>query len=89
MNTYKAIFNQRSADIEAPSLYAAKQSAIELPQASGEADDSRLCQLFKPRKAQLPQASGEADDSRLRQQHMIIVMLAEKDGEPVIHTPDF
>lgn len=24
-----------------------------------------------------------------KNQHMVIVMLAEKDGKPVVHTPDF
>ena len=59
MNGYVAMYNGKSVDIYADSLYAAKVKAE---------------QEFKPPKSKT---------------HMITVMLAEKDGKPVIHAPLF
>lgn len=56
MNGYICIYNQKSVEVHAETLYQAKVKAVEL--------------LKVPKN----------------KQHMVSIMLAEKDGEQVVHS---
>ena len=59
MNGYVCFYDGKRIEVEADTLYEAKQKAVQKLR-------------VRPNKA-----------------HMVSVVLAEKDGNPVVHTPDF